>query len=888
LPTDVAVGLSAVASNVLTGRPERINQRTPRIISGGLLQLELDKPANRQLQAAPAGTDGADAKCDGAFLKCILSETCRGCFATMQENDVDWANVVPDTPCQDVLGFLVASGHCTDVRHGGVEEQDIFCTAFDSCVVWDDDEDSSTTSAAKKQGETADKAGDSIDIDCTTLTECKWDGMHEHFLSDGVCHDSLPGCYNSKACNYDGGDCCQDTCEYPGGSVYGECGQDGYACRDPSSTYCQPSLARASKEFCSHEDEEKDGENPNFDDDEFKKSDAVVPQCPPGQSVYRLLQFDSWGDGWDKTLMTIKEKGAQETVYSGGLQFGAQGTVYLCLSSKEPKCYAVKVENGVWGNEISWEIRPENSGAPVLAAGGFPTDCTVPLGGAVADCENTCDSKRPDTEIGDPNYKSYKDMEACIEKKCLIQVGNCARDDSCSECMQESSPDYCFANDNFDVLIDCTMCSCTEERPAYCDAKTTGSAAATGSNAASHEGNMKVKPAEPISGSITGGTRICGPEQTLSGTGALVKYAECAHVDQMMAMVTEFDNDNFGMLDVFEDCAHTYNHEPAHGGKKALDCMNILHSLIIDDDLEGGGVAPHSTNAKGEKLPQNIARAVSGLAQSLYHDAESFCDCTSSVNSLTPLCSSFTNFKTLLYESVDACKSLDQIDCAAWEEFYTPCKENLIAKFASIDFENVNQCEYVQASCGGVGAFPAFRRMDCGKEIAKAAWDFHIGYSRGCLKSSSESTPSSPSSSIPVNPSPTPKYVPMPQSKEKKAYTPYQPRDKGADEKKPYYSPSYSSPDSSSTEESTTKAKKTRHHYVINSFLVLVLAGVGLFVYRKRRENFNYARFRQLREARNYAGGSNFGNTEYTGVSMSESCSFEPPTLPPTPSANMI
>lgn len=92
-----------------------------------------------------------------------------------------------------------------------MEEQDIFCTAFDSCVVWDDDEDSSTTSAAKKQGETADKAGDSIDIDCTTLTECKWDGMHEHFLSDGVCHDSLPGCYNSKACNYDGGDCCQVT-----------------------------------------------------------------------------------------------------------------------------------------------------------------------------------------------------------------------------------------------------------------------------------------------------------------------------------------------------------------------------------------------------------------------------------------------------------------------------------------------------------------------------------------------------------------------------------------------------------------------------------------------------------------------------------------------------
>jgi len=56
-------------------------------------------------------------------------------------------------------------------------------------------------------------------------------------------------------------------------------------------------LARASKEFCSHEDEEIDEEDIKFDDDEFKKSDVVVPKCASGQSVYRLIQFDSWGDG---------------------------------------------------------------------------------------------------------------------------------------------------------------------------------------------------------------------------------------------------------------------------------------------------------------------------------------------------------------------------------------------------------------------------------------------------------------------------------------------------------------------------------------------------------------------------------------------------------------
>ena len=61
-------------------------------------------------------------------------------------------------------------------------------------------------------------------------------------------------------------------------------------------------------------------------------------------------------------------------------------------------------------------------------------------------------------------------MEECIEQKCIVQVGSCVGDESCAECMQESTPDYCFENDNFSVLIDCTMCSCQEERPDYCDA----------------------------------------------------------------------------------------------------------------------------------------------------------------------------------------------------------------------------------------------------------------------------------------------------------------------------------------------------------------------------------------------------------------------------------
>ena len=54
-------------------------------------------------QLAATDPSAVAATCDAAFLTCILSPTCRSCFATLQENDVDWTNVVPDTPCQDGL-----------------------------------------------------------------------------------------------------------------------------------------------------------------------------------------------------------------------------------------------------------------------------------------------------------------------------------------------------------------------------------------------------------------------------------------------------------------------------------------------------------------------------------------------------------------------------------------------------------------------------------------------------------------------------------------------------------------------------------------------------------------------------------------------------------------
>ena len=777
----------------------------------------------------------------------------------MREQSVDWTNVVPDTPCVDVLGFLHSAGHCTDLKGVGSADVETFCGAFDSCVMWEDDNKEKTWDESHPKDMSDDY------MDCSKLTECKWEGMHEQFLGDGICHDSMPGCYNSKVCNYDGGDCCKDTCKYPGNDSYGECGMEGYACRNPNSANCQPVLARMYNEVCDAE-MKKDAQ---FDDDAFEtKEKEKLPECGVSEMLYRLIQYDSWGDGWDATILTLRDR-ADETkdIYKGGLSYGSQGTVHLCLTKNEPKCYHVEVQNGVWGNEISWELRPIATGAPVIAAGGSPTDCTVPLGGLIPNCPNTCDKSRPDTDITDPNYKSYKDMEACIEKSCVIQVGACSKEESCAACMQETTPDYCFADVNFNALVDCSMCSCTEKRPAYCDAKSAGEETWNGSNAASHQGTVKVKPAPDSSGSgsAMGKGAACTPDQTLKGTTALDKFDKCADMSKMVTMLTDFDNDNFGKLDVFEACAKTFATEKMHGGKKAMDFMRILDDITQDDvgNDKGGGL-----------LPDNVAIAVAEIGYQLYYNGQGFCDCIVEVNQIAPMCNSFTGFKTLLYEAIDACKSLDNIDCAALDEFYSTCKTNLSREFSNPGFESSDsneQCEYVSRGCGGSGTFPSLRKMDCGvgKEVSKSVWDFYKIFNRECWDEIIKDTPGGvPSDS--ANPYPTPVAPPVPS-------TPHSAWNPPTPEVKPkYYSPSESDPEPDA--EKTYIETKTHHSYILFPFVALAFLITGYVWHKKRRENFNYMRFRQMRAARNFGGGG-----DYHDLSMADSTSFEPATLPPRP-----
>ena len=82
-----------------------------------------------------------------------------------------------------------------------------------------------------------------------------------------------------------------------------------------------------------------------------------------------------------------------------------------------------------------------------------------------------------------------------------------------------------------------------------------------------------------------------------------------------------------------------------------------------------------------------------------------------------------------------------------------------------------------------------------------------------------------------------------------------------------------------STPSSYKPAGKKRKHRFLKFLLLVGVVGGAVYWYQKRRaDSFNFVRYRR---ARNYGGDSDM----YSGLAMEGSSSFEPPTLPPPPSA---
>lgn len=177
-----------------------------------------------------------------------------------------------------------------------------------------------------------------------------------------------------------------------------------------------------------------------------------------------------------------------------------------------------------------------------------------------------------------------------------------------------------------------------------------------------------------------GSPRECSPSETMKGSDAVLRFATCTTFDEVTMLVTNYDQNNFGPLDQFEKCAHSFAAEEDHGGHTALGCMEILANAM--------------TYGEDEDEAAENANAVVALATALYNNAGEFCDCSSQASADCPLCSSFIHIKSLLYEAMDACQSLDEIDCDAWTDYYKACKPNLLAEYESEDLTQKGACKY--------------------------------------------------------------------------------------------------------------------------------------------------------------------------------------------------
>lgn len=434
-------------------------------------------------------------------------------------------------------------------------------------------------------------------------------------------------------------------------------------------------------------------------------------------------------------------------------------------------------------------------------------------------------------------------------------MGACNEDPSCKDCFAEDAPDYCFGVDTFVAVVDCTVCSCTDKAESdFCDQK---------------EGPGAVTPPPPDADNSK--PKDCTPKETMAGASAIMDFSKCSDLDEVGILITDFDQNNFGMLDSFETCAHSFRDDDNHGGHTALGCMQILKNAVTNPIVD-------NKNAPVE--------AISALARNLYDHGESFCECTRTASDACPLCPSFMSFKTILYESLDACQSLDAIDCAAWNEFSKPCQDNLQGMFGTSDLSTKDQCDYVKKDCGGAGTFPAFRRFDCEGEIPDAAWTFYKNYAKKCLRGDDGNPPTNPPAPVPAptnGPKPTsggndakPSAPPAPRPTPK----PYNPSGGGG---KPYTPPDDSG-------DSGQPAKK-RSHWFRNLIIVAALAGLAYYIYKKRFDGFNFVQYRRhVFGSRFGGGGFEYGMVSSNGFGESEmysnlnsSTTFEPPSLPPTP-----
>jgi hypothetical protein len=331
--------------------------------------------------------------CASAFVSCEKSVSCNNCIQSQVDTDILFG-ISSTTKCDTIVTSLQRKKLCTDISND--LDMSIFCSVFSLCTQHNSQAQQQQNQSQSSQQQQQEEKDYEEEIDCSTLTECNWPGFKPNYIGDGVCNEyTANSCYNTPICQYDGGDCCADTCvdsinrtSLTNNTSLFPCGIDGYYCRNVYSNYCNNQLTNGK---C------KSSINSTSSSTSTSKSTNKVI-CKDGTAMYRVLMYDSFGDGWDNTNLTVRTKDTTMNnnnndiiVFNDQLQYGAYDVKYLCLNPLQPTCYDVTLVGGSWGKEISWEIRGLNAGSPSIAYGGSPMKCTFGTAGiSTSQCPLTC------------------------------------------------------------------------------------------------------------------------------------------------------------------------------------------------------------------------------------------------------------------------------------------------------------------------------------------------------------------------------------------------------------------------------------------------------------------------------------------------------------------
>ena len=177
--------LATLATVSAGGIPNLADYRSKLSAAAKKNQADTASPVRRRL-----------GECEDAYALCIADSGCASCVSMLSLQDDD--DLISSGSCDAITSSSIYA--CSSL---GASSATLLCDLADACVTGDDGDDGSDDD---------DATGDDDEEEPCPTDACEV--AHPSWLGDGWCDYDYGStrCYNTEACGFDGGDCCEESC----------------------------------------------------------------------------------------------------------------------------------------------------------------------------------------------------------------------------------------------------------------------------------------------------------------------------------------------------------------------------------------------------------------------------------------------------------------------------------------------------------------------------------------------------------------------------------------------------------------------------------------------------------------------------------------------------